>query len=744
MKIRSFFLLCMAGVAVISLALAAIIAQVAWQRLDEKTAGLAAIENFALILKASEALTLERAPSNGLLNAEQGDAAATRRIADARAGLDAVLKELAKGTSRQGRDNIAALERAIAASRQVIDREAAKPRSQREAAALAASSRQQLALSDLLTPIVLDGLQTVSRIDPDLSTLAELASTAADGRETGGRRASTVAAPLLAGRAFTTQEAIAADQLEGRMVQLYRDIEQQIGRVEPDAGINRAWATAKSTYFDKGAALVAQILDAGRTGANYPMPYVQYSSQVVPSLQSILGVRDEALRAAVAGANDKRQKALNTLLIAIGAMVLVIVVVGGVAIGFTRRVVAPLAAMTGVVGRLAGGERDVSVPYQQRSDEIGAMAQAVEVFRQNAIAAERVQQEAAEGRLREAELKREQEDRERAAADERRANEEKARLAEVERQREAAEATRRAEAERQAEAERLRQEAENRRKAELHDLASSFQSAVGGVVDAVASAATEMQATATSMTGIADRTARQSLAASSATEQAAANVQTVASASEELSASIREIASQVANSSRIASSAVEQAQRTDAIVQGLASSAEKIGEVVGLINQIAGQTNLLALNATIEAARAGEAGKGFAVVASEVKNLATQTSKATDEIGQQIGSVQTATQSAVAAIREIGGVIGQINEIASAIAAAVEQQGAATNEIARNVEQAANGTKEASANVTEVNQSAREAGSAAGQVLDASGELSRQAERLRAEVGGFLDRIRAG
>ncbi len=744
MKIRSFFLLCMAGVAVISLALAGVIAQVAWQRLQDKDAGLDAIEVFAVILKASEVLTLERAPSNGLLNAEQGDAAATKRLADARAALDAVLKDLAARSDRQGRDQVAALERGIVASRQLTDREAARPKAQREAAALAAASRQQLALAELLAPIVRRGLQTVARIDPELSSLAALASTAADARETGGRKASTVAAPMLANRAFSPQEVIASDELEGRLQQLQTDLEQLVGRVEPDDGIIKAWANARTTYFENGARLVAQTLNAGRSGSAYPVPYPQYSSTVVPSLQSILAVRDEALRAAVAGAEARRASARNTLIIAIGAMVLVVLVVGGVVIGFTRRVVTPLTSMTGVVGRLAGGERDVTVPYQQRSDEIGAMAQAVEVFRQNAIETERLQQEAADSRHREAESRREQEDRERNAAEERRQREEAATRAEEQRQRDAADAARRSEAERQAEAERLRQQAELQRKTELNDLASSFQSAVGGVVDAVASAATEMQATATSMTGIADRTARQSMAASAATEQAAANVQTVASASEELSASIREIASQVANSSRIASNAVAQAQRTDAIVQGLATSAEKIGEVVGLINQIAGQTNLLALNATIEAARAGEAGKGFAVVASEVKNLATQTSKATDEIGQQIGSVQTATQEAVGAIREIGGVIGQINEIASAIAAAVEQQGAATNEIARNVEQAANGTREASANVTEVNQSAREAGSAAGQVLDASGELSRQAEQLRAEVGRFLERVRAG
>ncbi len=747
MKIRSFFLLCMAAVAVISLALSAVITEVAWERLQEKDAGIAATQTFVATLKTLELLTLERAPTNTVLNAEQAsDPAGSKRLGDARANLDNALKDLATrlpADDRVGREQIAGLQRAITATRLPVDREGAKPKGQREPNVMAEVARSQLGLTDLYGPILARSLQSVTRSDPDLSSLAALAATAAETREVSGRKASSVAAALAAGRKLTEGEIITVDQLEGRGDQLRRGIEQLLGRIDANPALDQAWSTAKSTYFEGGARMLADIVEVGRKGGSYTVTYNQFSDRIVPNLQTILGVRDAALKMALDAAEEKRGAAARTLWLGVGSMVLVLVVLGGVSWAFTARVVSPLSAMTGVVGRLAGGERDVAVPFQARADEIGAMAKAVEIFRQNAVETERLQQEAAESRVREAEMQRVQEARERDAAEERRQREEAARQAEIQRQRDTAEAQRQAEIARQAEAERLRQEAEARRRSELQALAGSFDTAIGGVVDAVASAATEMQATATSMTGIADRTARQSLAAATATEQAAGSVQTVASASEELSASIREIAGQVANSSRIASSAVQQAQRTDAIVQGLASSAEKIGEVVGLINQIAGQTNLLALNATIEAARAGEAGKGFAVVASEVKNLATQTSKATDEIGQQIGSVQTATQSAVAAIREIGGVIGQINEIASAIAAAVEQQGAATNEIARNVEQAANGTKEASVNVTEVNQSAREAGAAAGQVLDASGELSRQAERLRTEVGRFLARIRA-
>jgi methyl-accepting chemotaxis protein len=223
-----------------------------------------------------------------------------------------------------------------------------------------------------------------------------------------------------------------------------------------------------------------------------------------------------------------------------------------------------------------------------------------------------------------------------------------------------------------------------------------------------------------------------------ASEQAATNVQTVASAAEELSASIREIQQQMATSARIAQQAVEQVDRTDTTVTGLVQAADKIGEVVNLISDIASQTNLLALNATIEAARAGEAGKGFAVVASEVKNLANQTAKATEEIGQQIAAMQTATGDSVQAIRGIGATIKQISEVTTTVASAVEEQGAATQEISRNVQQASAGTQEVSSNITGVSQAATQTGTAAGQVLSAARELAQQGQKLNTEIEAFL------
>jgi len=272
---------------------------------------------------------------------------------------------------------------------------------------------------------------------------------------------------------------------------------------------------------------------------------------------------------------------------------------------------------------------------------------------------------------------------------------------------------------------------------------AEFESTVRGALDSLQGAANSMQTTAQSMSATADQSSALVSAVASAAEETSVNVQTVSSGTEELSSSISEIGRQVVTSAEIARKAVEEAGTTDATMQGLADNAARISVVVDLIQTIASQTNLLALNATIEAARAGEAGRGFAVVASEVKSLANQTAKATDEIRQQIVSMQNVTTSAVSAIRNISSTIGEINDVTTAIAAAVEEQGAATREIARNIQHAAGGTSEVSSNIVGVSSASSEAGAAAGKVLSASGALRREADVLRAEIDAFLSNIRA-
>jgi methyl-accepting chemotaxis protein len=285
--------------------------------------------------------------------------------------------------------------------------------------------------------------------------------------------------------------------------------------------------------------------------------------------------------------------------------------------------------------------------------------------------------------------------------------------------------------------------AAEQRKAEMHKLAGMFESAVGGIVDAVSSASTELEASAGTMTKTADMTQQLATTVAAASEQATTNVQSVASATEEMSSSVNQISRQVQESARMAGAAVDQARRTNERVSELSKAAVHIGDVVELINTIAGQTNLLALNATIEAARAGEAGRGFAVVASEVKALAEQTARATGEISQHISGIQAATQESVTAIKEISEAIDKVSEISSTIASAVEEQSAATLEISRNVQQAARGTQEVSSNITNVQRGANETGSASSQVLSAAQSLSSDSNRLRLEVGKFLNAVRA-
>ena len=356
-----------------------------------------------------------------------------------------------------------------------------------------------------------------------------------------------------------------------------------------------------------------------------------------------------------------------------------------IALGLSRSIARPLGNIQQAMTALAAGDVAAAVAVGERSDEVGRMARALDVFRENAVEKQRLEQQ--------------------------------------------------------------RVEAETASRAERHRLmlgvADRLQQKIGGLVEALTAASTGLKASAETMSSATGQSEQQSGAIGAAVAQTSTNVDTVAASTEELSSSIQEIGRQVAQSTTIAAKAVSDTERTDQLVQRLSSSAQRIGDVVRLINEIASQTNLLALNATIEAARAGEAGKGFAVVASEVKVLANQTAKATEEIGGQVVQIQQATGEAVGAINAIAATIREVSEIVTTIAAAVSQQGAATGEISRNVQQAARGARDVSDNIAGVREAVKRAGSAAGDVLAAANALAGQSQTLSLEIGQALAEIRA-
>ena len=444
----------------------------------------------------------------------------------------------------------------------------------------------------------------------------------------------------------------------------------------------RAIVTDVSAQMDEYEAVVREMNETIAARDEIVLGTIGYLG---PNIAAVMENLKEDIKTDQDAIGHATSQAMTTAILVTVVVTLVGIVLSTIAAWLIGTGIArPITALTGAMTSLAGGDKTVDVPGHENGDEVGDMAQAVLIFKESMIKADEL-------------------------------------------------------------AAREQEEAKHREERSRHidALTGSFDSDVSDLLQSLASSASEMQSTASTMSKIADGTNHRATTVAAAAEQASANVQTVATATEELSSSIQEISRQVSQSSQVAERAVSEARHTDEQVQGLAKAAQRIGEVVNLITDIAEQTNLLALNATIEAARAGDAGKGFAVVASEVKNLANQTAKATDEIGKQITDIQSETEIAVKAIQSITGTISEMSEISNTIAAAVEEQGAATQEIARNVEQASTGTQEVSSNIIEVTQSAGETGTAATQVTTVASNLNTQADHLRSQVEKFLGGVRA-
>lgn len=686
-RIRGLFAVGMGIICLFALALAAVVIAGEWSRYQQSRTGMLMVDDYGKALVVIERVAAERSPNQLWLLATPAEQSEKRNtLLKFRATSDAALGELRETLLRsdmpyrdQGLAVVEAVAEKLKAARAGAERAIAEsdPKA-RASEAAGAISRMLSVTADF--PVLLNDIQSqLARTDPESLTLSDVARLAMDLRDTGGQYSAIVGVTVAERRPFTPEESLAIEERRGQVNAIWHMIQQKIASVPRSEALDAALSTTRSGYFGAYMTTMTEVLAAGRSNGQYAIASPQYRKMNVDALNTIVGIRDVALKVAAERSADRSGSARDRLLVALGLIALIIGTVAATTVLFGRKLVTPLIVLTGVIVEIARGARDIVIPFGQRKDEIGEIAGALGVLLESARTADRLaleQQEAAQ-------LK--------AARGEK-----------------------------------------------IDGLIRGFQASIARLVETLSGAAGDMTKTASVMTSAAGKAADQSASVSKASDQTSENVATVASSTEELSTSIREISQQVAQSATIASRAVADARHTGQLVRALAERAQQIGQVVELISGIAGQTNLLALNATIEAARAGEAGKGFAVVATEVKSLAGQTNKATDDITAQVSEIQSATGAVVAAIESIAATIGQFDEIAATVAAAVEQQGSATGEIARNVQEAAYRTREVTSNLSQMQASAEETGAVAGNVLDAAGTLSAQAETLRTEVEQFV------
>ena len=524
----------------------------------------------------------------------------------------------------------------------------------------------------------------VNHEDPMIDQLLSIKRAAWLLRETGGQAALLLSTGLAAGSLPTEARQIYSKYVGG-IETAATALELATSGMQLSETLSSAIASAKTAYLEpQYLALCDRLLNTTIMGGKPETPLSDWSPLAVQRLGSAVIVAERALDEAKNHALARWSMARYALILQIVLLVAALGMAIGSMVAISRRVIKPLHTIRDAMLKVAAGDLSVDAGYAGRRDEIGALAGALVTFRQQA--------------------------------------EEKT------------------QAERQ---ERERNAHASVRQGAIETYIGDFESHVRDTLHKLGGASDQMRTTSDGMSAVSNQANARVRVAAKASSEALVSVQTVAAASEELSASINDISRQAAHAAGIANRAVNQARQTDSTVQGLAKTASRIGEVVGLISDIASQTNLLALNATIEAARAGEAGRGFAVVASEVKSLASQTAKATEDISEQIAGIQKVAGEAIDAIKAIGGIIGEVNEVATAIAAAVEEQGAATQEITRSTQQAAQGTKNVSDNISGVSSDADATGAAAQNVKLASETLGAQTQQLGGQVTEFLGKIRA-
>ncbi len=688
MRIRTIFAVAIGAVAVVAVVASGRALYQGWGDL-RRTDQAAELGNaFAAMLVVPERLAAERTSLTRLLAAAEPGSQERQVLTQARTALDEAIAAARAATQRSGAlppQSVAEvydrMRQALQELRSVADGTVTRPHAERLAAQPQLSARNVELQLRYNEPLSL-AEQRLTAADPRLGGLGSIARMVMDLRETLSAVVVPLGGPVRQNRPPTAEELVRAEAGRGAFTAI-------LARLRNAATAESAPPAIRRSFEEVTARVIAakRTFDAfaeeGLAGRRMPVEVAFWDRQVT-ELAALFSLRETALQEMRAAGAKAREEAVLSLAVLAG---LVLVLLGALAAGgflFRRHVLSALERITAAMGEVARGNLEAEVPHLGRRDEVGELAQALEVFKRNARVAQGLQRE-----------------------------------------RETAE------------------EARQCRVAAMEEQIRAFASTVNETLARVAASTAAMSRSADTVGGSSEQTRQLAENVARAAQQASGDVQTVAAATEELTASVVEISRQVRSASTMAGEAVTEASAADTNVQGLAHAAQKIGDVVSLISDIAAQTNLLALNATIEAARAGDAGKGFAVVASEVKNLAAQTAKATEDIGGQISEIQAATGAAVSAIQGIARRIGEMNEVSGAIAAAVEQQGASTREIAASIQRTANGTQAVSREIAAVTEAANTMGGVTREMIGTIQQVSAESGRLRTEIDGFLADIRA-